>query len=485
MSKVASSKSKGMEIPFPPRNEADWLALVAGGKGERLADLSWQSEGGIVLQPIYGQRAAGTAIEARTGGRAWALVQRLDHPDPDKAAILAQADVLGGADVLELVFEPSPHAHGAGLKLDPRALQRAISLIPPDKIGLVVDAGENSLALGLALAESPIAESPISFAFDPLATLAAKGGLERSLAAHYQEAADRAPNSTALTLLIADGSIWHEAGASEVDELGIVLASLIAHLRALDGAGLEPAAALKRLGARLACDTDQITTIAKFRAFRRLTARLCHALGLKQTKLPLQGVSARRMFSRRDPHMNVLRGGIAAFGAGIGGADSICLLPFTAMLGLASPASSRLARNTQRLLIDETHLHFVADPAQGGGAFEALTDPLAQKAWRRMQEIERQGGVHAALRSGEIQAAIERTNAARMVRLKEGKMSLIGVNAFEATMPASLDCEPFPPTVPAPGSARLEKALFDSVSPLHRRSLEDLAGDVANRVRPA
>src|SRR6516164_3551903 len=98
------------------------------------------------------------------------------------------------------------------------------------------------------------------------------------------------------------------------------------------------------------------------------------------------------MMTARDPYLNVMRGAIAAFAAGLGGADSVSVLPHTLAIGLPDSLARRLARNAQLILLRESHLGFVADPAAGSGAFEALTLALCDKAWRLFQEAERAGG---------------------------------------------------------------------------------------------
>src|SRR6185312_1781476 len=106
------------------------------------------------------------------------------------------------------------------------------------------------------------------------------------------------------------------------------------------------------------------------------------------------------MMTRRDPYVNMLRATIAVFAAGLGGADAVTVLPFTASLGLPDRFARRIARNTQLILIEESHLAAVADPAAGCGAIEHLTQELCRTAWSQFQEIERAGGAAAALESG-------------------------------------------------------------------------------------
>ena len=136
------------------------------------------------------------------------------------------------------------------------------------------------------------------------------------------------------------------------------------------------------------------------------------------------------MTSRRDPWVNLLRATMAVFSAGIGGADSVTALPFTAALGLPDAFARRLARNTQLILLEEANLWRVADPAAGAGGFEALTDALAEQAWELFQEIEREGGLPASLGAGAFQGRIAVTRAERDRSLARRKDALTGVSEF-------------------------------------------------------
>ena len=118
---------------------------------------------------------------------------------------------------------------------------------------------------------------------------------------------------------------------------------------------------------RLAADADQFLTIAKFRALRKLWARVEEACGLAPRPAFVAAETAWRMMTRRDPYVNILRTTIAVFAAGLGGADAITVLPFTAALGLPDAFARRIARNTQLILLEESNLAKVADPAAGSG----------------------------------------------------------------------------------------------------------------------
>ena len=99
--------------------------------------------------------------------------------------------------------------------------------------------------------------------------------------------------------------------------------------------------------------------------------------------------------------------------AGLGGADSITVLPHTAPLGLPDPFARRAARNTQLVLLEESNLFRVADPAAGSGALEAITQELCTAAWSQFRDIEKAGGLWAALETGAIQTGVAAVRAER------------------------------------------------------------------------
>ena len=140
--------------------------------------------------------------------------------------------------------------------------------------------------------------------------------------------------------------------------------------------------------------------------------------------------TAWRMMAQRDPHVNILRATIAVFAAALGGADAITVLPFTAARGLPDRFARRIARNTQLVLIEESHLAKVADPAAGSGAVEDLTDQLCRAAWALFREIEAAGGAAAALASGLIQEKVAAVRAKRAAAVARRQDALTGVSIF-------------------------------------------------------
>ncbi|MEV6320788.1 methylmalonyl-CoA mutase family protein [Nocardia sp. NPDC051787] len=245
-------------------------------------------------------------------------------------------------------------------------------------------------------------------------------------------AAGRSETVRAITV---DGTVFHDAGASDAQELGAAVAAGLAYLRALTE-GLDLADALGQLEFRFAATDDQFATIAKFRAARQLWARVAQVCGAPDCGgAPQHAVTSAAMMSRRDPWVNMLRTTLAAFGAGVGGADTVTVLPFDSALppgelGVSKSFADRMARNTQLLLLEESHLGHVLDPGAGSWYVEDLTAALAAKAWEFLQEIEAAGGYPAALESGLLAERIAATKTARDTDVAHRKTAVTGVNEF-------------------------------------------------------
>ncbi|MEV6137653.1 methylmalonyl-CoA mutase family protein [Nocardia sp. NPDC051990] len=235
--------------------------------------------------------------------------------------------------------------------------------------------------------------------------------------------------------ITVDGTVFHDAGASDAQELGAAIAAGLAYLRAL-AEGQDIADAFEQLEFRFAATDDQFATIAKFRAARQLWARIAHVCGAPAFGgAPQHAVTSAAMMTQRDPWVNMLRTTLAAFGAGVGGADTVTVLPFDSALppgelGVSKSFADRMARNTQLLLLEESHLGHVQDPGAGSWYVEDLTAALAAKAWEFMQELEAAGGYLAALDSGLLAERIAATRSARDADVAHRKTAVTGVNEF-------------------------------------------------------
>jgi methylmalonyl-CoA mutase len=251
---------------------------------------------------------------------------------------------------------------------------------------------------------------------------------------------------------------YHEAGASAAQELGASLATGVAYLRALTEAGLSVDAACGQLEFRYAATADQFLTIAKLRAARRLWARVAEVSGVPDggTAQLQHAVTSPVMMSRRDPYVNMLRTTLACLAAGVGGAESVTVLPFDHALGLPDAFARRIARNTSTVLLEESHLARVIDPAGGSWYVERLTDELAHAAWSFFQELERAGGQSAALASGFVADRIAATWQDRKKKLARRREPITGVSEFPNLAEKPVTREPVPAT-PAGGLPRVRR----------------------------
>jgi len=441
---------------FPAATEAAWRKLVdaalKGGSFERLKSRTYD---GLTIEPLYSSAREASRVAGRAGGAAWTVMQRVDHPDPAAANVQAREDLEGGAIGLVLVFAGSVSANGFGLEANSTALARVCGGIDPR--GIVLDLNLSPPTRGMAREVATLIKNrgivpgavDLRFSINPIGGFAAAG---RSARGWQELAASLAATIAALTndgfrgpFAVADGRVIHNAGGSEAQELAFALASAVAYLRALEQSGLALQAAYDAIYFRLTADADQFLTTAKFRALRKLWARVASATGISAKPAIVTAETAWRMLTRRDAYGNILRSTIAVAAAGLGGADAITVLPHTATLGLPDAFARRVARNMQLVLLEESNLARVAEPAAGSGAFEALTEQLCLAAWTQFQEIEHAGGAWAALESGLVQRNVAAVRAARQQAVACGKEILTGTNAYPdiaETPPAVLDVAP-------------------------------------------
>lgn len=423
---------------FPPATAEQWRRMVdAVLKGRAFETLTSTTYDGLPIAPLSARAAEARPVAARPGP--WQIVQRVDHPDAGAANAETLHELENGATALSLVFAGAVGSYGFGL--------------PPGALAQVLEGVQLDAGIGLALDLAPHTTEPafellrliqarglrpealgIRINIDPIGALASSGRsdadaptMPAQFAAHVTELAAEGFRSG---LAAADGRVVHNAGGSEAQELAFVLATLTAYLRWLERAGMPLDVARRLMAVRLAADADEFLTIAKFRALRTLWARVEAACGLEPQPVFVQAETAWRMLSQRDAYVNMLRATIAVAAAGLGGADAIEVLPFTAAIGLPDRFARRVARNTQIMLLEESHLAKVGDPAAGSGAVEDLTGRLCRAAWAQFQEIEAAGGVLAALQSGLLQGRIAAVRAERDRAVARRKDALTGTSDF-------------------------------------------------------
>jgi methylmalonyl-CoA mutase len=428
---------------FAPATYEDWRALVDGVlKGAPFERLVSKTYDGLRIEPIYRRAHDRFPIAGRASAAPWQIMQRIDHPDPAAANAQAIHDLQNGASGIDIEFAGGAGARGFGVvDATPDTLKRLFTGVIFDA-GLSIalnpvlgrqNAGENLAALIEAQGVDP-ARVDLRFNYQALSTMAVQGGAASDWGEMEPPFAKVVGRLMARgfkgPFVLADGRAVHDAGGSEAQELAFALALAVAYLRALDTGGITLEVARGAISFRLSADADQYLTIAKFRALRLLWARVEQACGLAPKPVFVTAETAWRMQTQRDPYVNMLRATMAVFSAGLGGANSISVLPHTLALGLPDAFARRLARNTQLILLEESNLAKVSDPAAGSGGIETLTQQLCEATWQLFQQIEKAGGVFAALEQNLIQRKVAATRAARQTNIARRKDVLTGASEF-------------------------------------------------------
>jgi methylmalonyl-CoA mutase len=461
---------------FAPASYDDWRKLVDGVlKGAPFEKLVGKTYDGLRIEPIYPRARGAAPVAGRAPAAPWQIMQRIDHPDAAQANAQALHDLENGASGLTLVFAGANGAHGFGLEPTAEAVEKILDGIFIDAgIALELQLGTQSRMAAIHVAEyvkrKGLAPSAcdIRFGLDPIGACAVSGSSVYAwpeiVAAVTGAIKGLAGIGFKGPFAAADGRVIHDAGGSEVQELAFVLAAGVAYLRALESAGVALDDAQRMVYARLSADADQFLTMAKFRALRLLWARIEQACGLVPKPLFIAADTAWRMLTQRDPYVNMLRATMATFSAGLAGANAITVLPHTLALGLPDAFARRVARNTQLVLLEESNLARVTDPAAGSGGIEKLTQQLCEAAWPLFQEIEKAGGVFAALEQNLIQRKVAATRAAREANIARRKEVLTGATEFpnlHEALVAVLDAKPV--ALAPSGDAKFK---FDALSPM-------------------
>jgi methylmalonyl-CoA mutase len=472
------SEQEPGELPlaaeFPPATRQQWQRLVAkvlgrsgdpGDAPER--ELATVTADGIEIEPLYvaGDDHAGlgypgqapfvrgrTAAGHRTG---WDIRQRHEHPDPVVAREQIMEDLDGGVSSLWLGL-------GEG-QLPLGALPEVLAEVYLDLAPVVLDAGGQfaeaaEVFLGAAARrEVPPGALAGCLGADPLGVLA-RTGAAASLEAAAGLAARCAAELPGMRAIVVDALPFHEAGGTDAQELGCALAAGTEYLRAMRAAGLSGPAAAGQLEFRYAATADQFATIAKLRAARRVWTRVVQQCGIPATGQRQHAVTSPAMLTRRDPWNNILRGTIACFAAGVGGADSVTVTPFDAAIGQPDRLGRRVARNTHALLAEESSVARVIDPAGGSWYVDNLTEQLATRAWACFQDIERNGGLRSALASGYLDGQLAASREARRDGIARREEAVTGVSEFPLVGETLLSRPPYQRPVPAGGLPRIRWA---------------------------
>ena len=433
---------------FAPATKADWLGevrrvLLKGrpeATDEEFAEaftqrLVTRTEDGLAIQPLYTAEdapvhgaAPGQAPFIRsthTAPTAWEIRQRVWPEAPGSSAA---AELESGATGVLIQMAGSPDLastlEGVLLDLAPVSLSGASIEQAGDLLDLWESAGIRAQ------------ERRGSLGIDLLGAWARSGGAGDldpqvdALAALVQRGHEHAAQAR---VVLVDGTVWHDAGATDAQELAWSIAAGLWVTRALVDRGVDLATVVRSIEFRFAATAEQFATIAKLRAARWLWSRALEVAGIDEVDraMCIHAECSRVMLTRYDVEVNILRSTVATFAAAVGGADAITVPPYDLLLRAGgSPLGRRIARNTQSILMLEANLARVIDPAGGSWFVESLTRDLAAQAWTMVRESEREGGILRMLEGGGITSMLAATRESRNRAISHRRRPITGVSEF-------------------------------------------------------
>lgn len=441
---------------FPAHDPAQWRAaaeaLLKGASFD--ATLVSRTHEGIDIPPILmngdteglPQLSHVPGFDSRVRGNhaagflaaGWEVSQELRANTPVELNALIHEGFAGGQSELNLVLaDDGESGLRAGTTDD---LLAALDGVILDAISIWWQPQGRGLALATLVLDAVhrLRADPASlrggFEDDPLGEWLKRGTLETSLEERFDRMAALtnhcARHAPQLRTICATGDIHHNAGASATQELGHVIASIVACIEELRARGLDPAIILPRIRIRLAVGSDFFMEIAKIRAARCLWSRITSVYGVPDARVHIHASTSRWNKCLDDPHTNLLRVTAEAFAAVVGGADSLHIGPYDEITGASDAFSRRIARNLHAILREECGLDRVIDPAGGAYAVEWLTNRVAEESWKVFQNIERGGGMIAAIADGSVAQAVRTTADTKLADIRTRRQRIVGVNAY-------------------------------------------------------
>lgn len=239
-------------------------------------------------------------------------------------------------------------------------------------------------------------------------------------------------NAPGIKTIGISGLPYNSSGANSVQELAFVMATAVDYITQLLKRDVPINTIAKNIRFTLSIGPNYFMEIAKFRAARVIWSNILEAYGADEDlrKMTIHGRTSTFNQTIYDPYVNMLRTTTEAFSAIVGGVDSLHTNTFDESFKVPDLFSRRIARNTQIILSEESHLNQVIDPAGGSYYVECLTNEIAEKAWSEFQEVEKQGGMLTALKAGYPQNEIEKVVGVRNKDIRKRKNVIVGINNY-------------------------------------------------------
>ncbi len=460
---------------FPSASLADWekAAAKAAPQGD-ISQLNWTTPDGITVKPLYTAQDTQDLPYADTlpgfapfirgpqatmyAGRPWTIRQYAGFSTAEESNAFYRKALAAGGQGVSVAFDLATHrgydsdhprvtgdVGKAGVAIDSvEDMKVLFNGIPLDKVsvsmtmngavlpvlaGYVVAAEEQGVSqeqLSGTIQNDILKEFMVrnTYIYPPQPSMRIIGDIIEYTSQHM-------PKFNSISI---SGYHMQEAGANQALELAFTLADGKEYVKTAIAKGMDVDDFAGRLSFFWAIGMNFYLEIAKMRAARLLWCRIMKGFGAKKPKslmLRTHCQTSGWSLTEQDPYNNIVRTTIEAMAAVFGGTQSLHTNSFDEAIALPTEFSARIARNTQLIIQEETHITNVIDPWAGSYMMEKLTQEMADKAWAIIEEVEAMGGMTQAVDSGWAKLKIEAAAAEKQARIDSGKDVIVGVNKYK------------------------------------------------------
>ncbi|MCH1626648.1 methylmalonyl-CoA mutase family protein [Ferdinandcohnia quinoae] len=440
---------------FPPVDYETWKKETEKSlKGKSFEQLHTNTYENIALKPIYTKEDIQNlphvkelpGFDSRVRGthklgytlKPWLNSQEIDARSAEELNCKVKHAIANGQSMIHFHLEKNS---GLSIK-NIEDVRSAFDGVPLDSVPLLIHTKSNAVPL-LNLLTTYCLEGNLSLqsiegtvGMDPLGVLAEEGEAPQPISCLFDRMGDTLTwakgNGSRIKTIIVSGNPYHNGGANAVQELAFTLATAVEYINELLNRGFNINEITPRMIFFFSVSSNVFMEISKLRAAKILWSTIINALGgdVETAKMNIHARTSAFTKTANDPFVNMLRSTTEAFTAIIGGIDSLHVSSFDEPIKRSDVFSSRIARNTQFILQEESHLHRVIDPAGGSWYVESLTNELAEKVWELFKEIEAKGGMLQSLKSGFVQDQIFNILNERQKNVNVRNDKIVGVNVY-------------------------------------------------------
>jgi methylmalonyl-CoA mutase len=472
---LASPSSPSAWPAFEQADHAAWLRAAAkSAPGGNLDALNWTTPDGIVVKPLYTAEDTANLPYANTlpgfapyvrgpqatmyAVRPWTIRQYAGFSTAEESNAFYRQALAAGGQGVSVAFDLATHrgydsdhprvtgdVGKAGVAIDSvEDMKILFDEIPLDKVSvsMTMNGAVLPVLAGYIVAaeEQGVAQAQLSGTIqnDILKEFMVRNTYIYPPAPSMRIIGDiigyTAKNMPKFNSISISGYHMQEAGANQALELAFTLADGKEYVKTAIATGLDVDEFAGRLSFFWAIGMNFYLEVAKMRAARLLWCRIMQASGAKSPKslmLRTHSQTSGWSLTEQDPYNNVVRTTIEAMAAVFGGTQSLHTNSFDEAIALPTEFSSRIARNTQLIIQEETHITSVIDPWAGSYMMEKLTQDMADAAWKIIEEVDAMGGMVKAVDSGWAKLKIEAAAAEKQARIDSGKDVIVGINKYK------------------------------------------------------